>query len=183
MPETFNVAERKLWLQWVAAAVVGPAFATLFIQLISANLPNLAENQAFFFVLLIAPALPQTLIEWYAVHPHVDRAWWWIPASLFGNAISPITVNLLQWFALRKWVQRALWWPIVGYLLWFGGTLYVAQFPGNQFALIGLWLIKGMVSGWLMVILLRKPLDPGDRNEFDALIRAIEERQKKREKK
>lgn len=177
LPEPFTDAERKLWLSWIVAAVAGPALATTLVQLITGRFPSII-NEEFFFILPIGLAIPKALLQWWALRSHISRQnWLWLVASVAGGFVSTLAIGVAQWLVLRRWVQRAFWWPIAGYLLWYLGTLYVAQISGNEIALIPLWLVNGSVAGWLMIILLRRPLGPEDGNEFDALIRKMEERQ------
>ena len=178
MPIAFNDEERRLWWQWIAAAVVGPVVTAIVVPFVTEQFPAFESQQIPFLIFLLILSLPQTLIEWHALRPFVKKSWWWILAGIPAIFVTTAMLSFVQWFALRRWVNRAWWWPLLGFLLSFGGTLYVQQFAGATFSLFPLWLIRGGVNGLLLVILLRKPLKPGDGNEFDALIRAFEEQRK-----
>ena len=167
MPEPFNDAERKLWWTWVAAAVIGPALTAIVMPFVTRQFPELVADEVVFIFFVVLLSLPQALVESYALRPFVKKSWWWVVAAIPSTFITTSMLSFVQWFALRRWVRRAWWWPLFGFMLWYGSTLYVARLADSVFELFPLWLIKGGLSGLLMVILLREPLQPGDGNEFE----------------
>ena len=180
MGAPFTAAEKKLWLLWILAVAGGTGLSLVLVDLGMNQLAFIGENETLLTLFLVALPVPSILIQWWALRPHIDQAWWWIPASLSG-ALAPTLSVIAQWLLLRRRVQRAFWWPLLYFLLNFLSQLYVDLLGRQILALLLLWTVNGAISGWLMVILLRQPWQPGDGNEFNQMIKAMEAKQKTRD--
>jgi hypothetical protein len=180
MLSSFSRAEKKLWLLWILAAVVGRALPVLVAEFITDQIALTNSSQLFYAIFFIFLAIPRILIQWWALRPHIAHAWWWIPATLGGSAMSTYVEGIAQWALLRRRVKRAFWWPLLIFLLSYLSQLFLVNLGSQWVTLLPLWLLDGAISGWLMVILLRQPWQPEDGHEFDQMIKAMEELQKAR---
>ena len=176
---SFSAAEKKLWLLWIVAVTGGTGFSVILIELVTNQLAFIIENQLIFTLFLVVLPLPGILIQWWALRPQLDQAWWWIPASL-GSALSPLISIVAQWALLQRHIERAYWWPLLAFLLRYASQFYLNVVGAQFVTLIPLWLLSGAISGWLLVILLRQPLRPADGTEIDQKIKALEKQPKSR---
>src|SRR5574341_256107 len=146
MPGRYTQSERAMWLRWIIAATTGSILGgagTGALVGAAERLPEGRPSGTAIITLILMEALAYSLrgaavgtAQWLVLRRAIDRAGWWVAATLGGWVLGGIVRGVLfstasvavigagtflafmllpaiaQWLVLRQHVARAGWWVL-----------------------------------------------------------------------
>ena len=178
----------RVWFLWLMANAWGWGFGmfTPFGQ--PGGIQTLQSSPAVVWSGYLGVAWGAVLVgglEWLLLRRYVERAIRWVPASLGASAVVGIVVfgvgafhadagwiagtglfgtaaGVLQWLVLRGQVPGAGWWVVASTVGWVVGIPM-----GEELGWNGLGAGYGLVTGTVLVLLLRRKLRATDQSLTD----------------
>jgi len=149
-----------LWLQWVAATVVGSAGGLGLGRMLEDALRHAIPAPRWLTTSVVLGVF-LGFTQWLVLRARLPRAGWWIPATIVASPLFWLGpwVGLWQWLALRIQVPRSGWW-IVGCIAAWSPAAAAAEglsrIIGDRFVILGgfMGLVAGAATGFTLVWLL-----------------------------
>jgi hypothetical protein len=185
-PELREQPRRKpgwgFWLLWVLASTAGWAMGLSVGLAVGNAVLNAVGDAVVEAVGGAVGGAVSGVAQWLILRRQVRRADWWILASTagwavggavggavagavvgaVGLAVAGAVIGVAQWLLLRRQVRRAGWWILASAAGWAVG-LAVADAVGEAAVLAVIGAVSGIITGAVLVWLLRQPCREDER--------------------